>query len=458
MQDDNVGFHDVGPESMHRGVLMLVAQGVDPAEAYRRFGQYALHVRIDSSSFKTAADEVFLLTVLELGRRVFLGGVRVEGCPDVSAQTRLYPGTSLRQHVSEQCVSIQKPAAVCEIYIADVAVPSDAVFSVRGIYRGWKAACVPSGSPADTGEKEKTELAAVSAAALCVGEAFMHVAGLRRDSGKRAQGVSLWQPGMVDWAGAEPGPAIERLPSSLLFAGLGHLGQAYLWLTAALPYQYTHTCDFWLQDFDKAGKSTPSTSVLTQSDDVGSMKTRIASKWMETRGFPTRILEREFTAQHPRLPAEPTTLVAGFDNVPTRRMLCSAGYPTVFEAGLGSGPHDFKMIRTHGFPDLRPPEDIWPTEPAEEKDLSPFNSLRDYGLDQCGIALLGAKAVGVPFVGMFAASLLFADILRILHGGVRCAVQDVDMGDLHHRIVVPTTTDLQVCPAYVERNTSHFKR
>ena len=53
---------------------------------------------------------------------------------------------------------------------------------------------------------------------------------------------------------------------------------------------------------------------------------------------------------------------------------------------------------------------------------------------------------------MFAAALLFADILRVLHGGVRYAVQDMDMGDIRHRMVVPARTDLQVYPAYVEHN------
>ncbi len=450
MNHDSVGLLDVEPEAMHRGVLMLVAQGIDPAKAYGRFRQYVLHVRIDRKSFNSAADEVFLLTVLELGRRVFLGGVCVEDCPDLPARTRLPGRAALRKYITEGSVSVPRSASACEICVADTAVLSDATFSVRGVYRGWKAACLPSATTVHIDGEEKTELAAIAAAALCVAEAFMYLAGLRRDAGKREQGISLWQPGIVDWANTEAGPAIKRLPSTFLFAGLGHLGQAYLWLAAALPYQHTNACEFWLQDFDKAGKSTPSTSVLTQPDDVGRMKTRIASEWMEQRGFSTRIIERPFTSEHSRLVGEPATLVAGFDNEPARRMLCSAGYLAVFEAGLGSGPHDFKMIRTHDFPGVRSAQEIWPAEPAQERDLSAFRSLKSYGLDECGIALLGEKAVGVPFVGMFAASLLFANILRILHGGVRYYVQDVDMGNLRHRTVVPATTVLQTPPAYVE--------
>jgi hypothetical protein len=46
-----------------------------------------------------------------------------------------------------------------------------------------------------------------------------------------------------------------------------------------------------------------------------------------------------------------------------------------------------------------------------------YQALKDEGGDTCGLALLASRAVGVPFVGLIAASLAISELLRRLHGG-----------------------------------------
>ena len=44
--------------------------------------------------------------------------------------------------------------------------------------------------------------------------------------------------------------------------------------------------------------------------------------------------------------------------------------------------------------------------------------MREQGLaDDCGIAVLASRAVGVPFVSLTAAAFVIAELLRRLHGG-----------------------------------------
>lgn len=59
-------------------------------------------------------------------------------------------------------------------------------------------------------------------------------------------------------------------------------------------------------------------------------------------------------------------------------------------------------------------------------------------MDGCGLTQLASRTVGVPFVGLIAACLTIAEVLRRLHGGAAleflstsaCALDDVENGIL----------------------------
>lgn len=59
-----------------------------------------------------------------------------------------------------------------------------------------------------------------------------------------------------------------------------------------------------------------------------------------------------------------------------------------------------------------------------------YVALKEKGLDACGLAQLASRTVGVPFVGMFAASLVVAELLRRLHGGVAFDVVSASLTSL----------------------------
>ena len=105
-----------------------------------------------------------------------------------------------------------------------------------------------------------------------VAEAFQHRRGDIR-AGRRAHGISLWNPGL-DWLGSDAvGPDDVRIaPSRWWVIGLGHLGQAYLWTIGLLPYVDPSGIVIMLQDEDRITEAKTSTGLLTPRATRGKRK------------------------------------------------------------------------------------------------------------------------------------------------------------------------------------------
>jgi hypothetical protein len=195
---------------------------------------------------------------------------------------------------------------------------------------------------------------------------------------------------------------------------------------------------------DRITPSTESTSALTDSAEVGALKTRAMGRWAETRGFNTRIVERYFDDRFQRRDDEPAVALCGLDNALGRRALDKVGFDLVVEAGLGRGARDFQAIRLHTLPSSRTGDAIWPLRAAPEPDLSAqayAKLLADGALDRCGVTLLAGNAVGAPFVGAVAAALVVSELLRHLHGGSLHELIDLDLGALGRQQAIGQTRD-----------------
>ncbi len=208
-----------------------------------------------------------------------------------------------------------------------------------------------------------------------------------------------------------------------------------------------------LQDTDAITPATWSTSILTDPDMAGVMKTRAMASWAEHRGFSTRIYERLFDASLACQDDEPAIALCGIDNAPGRRALDRVGFPFVVEAGLGRGHRDFRTIRMHTLPGSRPAAEIWKSG-AQGDDVSDRDAyqrmLQDGELDQCGITLLAGKAVGAAFVGAVAACFAVAEVLRLLHGGPLHHLIDLDLHSPEHRTVAGHAQNFQTLnPGFV---------
>ena len=451
----------VNGDTLHRLMKQVLDDGTvkDVEEALRLFEGYRLSVLIDSKQVDNPIDQMVLLTILALASRVFLGGVNV--CGDLD--TSIASGLPFAGRLSDEVVRLGG-TIVAEVGDDPLIVvgggerPRSQVFSVRTVVSGWRAGICPSHSKVKLADKRPIPLVATLSAALAVNEAYLHVNGDMPSAGHRTVGISLWNPdASVDWRAADSSePDLRYLPTKLWLIGLGHLGQAYLWNLGLLPYADPSELSLVLQDVDVVTESTPSTSILTDISMVGLKKTRAMANWAEARGFSVSLQERYFASDFKRQSVEPGIALCGLDNALGRRALDSAGFDMVVEAGLGRGHEDFRKLRTHVLPGHSVAEKIWPlqqdTNGSSLADIYK-NMVKEGKLDQCGATLLAGKAVGAPFVGMVASCFVISEVLRLLHGGVRCLLVDLDLVSIDYRQVVFPNADecqLQFNPGFTE--------
>jgi len=437
-------------DTLNRSAKLFIDRGAVGTieEATEKLRAFRMHLFIGPTAAASATHQAALLTAVNCGRRTFLGGVTVSGALDTRLAVAIAPGETLAEAVEalRGTVVTDVPNDTPFVSVGPPPVDERDGFAIRTTFDGWRAGILPLRQP---GLEERQEFtpAGVLSGALAVAEVFAYLDGDRM-AGYRTVGLSLWdQSSSTDWTAENPEerPATD-LPSDLWIIGLGHLGQAFLWTLGLLPYATPSNVRLFLQDVDPAGESTESTSVLTKEADRGRLKTRICADWAETRRFQTRMVERRFAADFRVADDEPLLALCGVDNPEARAILEGAGFATVFEAGLGSGVEDFRLIRTHSFPGPIAAAEIWATPSEDELQAAPepppaaYRDLHDRGaLDECGLTRLAEVAVGAPFVGMAAAAVLIAQTIRMVADGARPTVLNLDLRALQHRRQVMLT-------------------
>jgi hypothetical protein len=453
----------IAADTLHR----LVKQAIDSGEAasvedaQALFRRYRLTFLIGPDEISRPDHQAALLTGVALARRVFLGGVTVEGALDVPLAVPLPLGSTVRHAVLalggrvQSCPRRNRQRDRPLVSIGGGRLLRSAGFHVRTTFAGWRGGIVPADATGVLDDGEAMPLAPMLAAALAVNEAFLFARRETGAAGRRAVGLSLWSPERrIDWLGDRGDePALRLLPERLWLLGLGHLGQAYLWALGLLPYTDPSALSLVLQDVDVVTPSTESTSILTDAKLVGEKKTRAMAAWAERRGFATAIQERLFDDTFRRQQTEPTVALCGLDNALGRRALDQAGFEFVVEAGLGRGYQDFRTMRLHTLPGSRRAVEIWQLAPPGETnvDLPAYRKFLEEGaLDRCGVTLLAGKAVGAPFVGAVTACLAISEVLRLLNGGPLHQLVDLDLQDIEHRVVVQQQRDFTILnPGFV---------
>lgn len=449
-------------DSLHRLVKEALDSGAAASieEAQKLFHGYQLVVEIANADVECAAHQTALLTCVALARRVFLGGIYARGNIDALLAVPLPLGRRLGDAVIALGGRLASGTEGNELPTISIGRSPHARregFHVRTVFAGWRGGIVPAYSDVVLTGGPPIPPAAVLAAALAVNEAFLYVRGESAVAGRRAVGLSLWKPDPAhDWLHqATDGPALRLLPSRLWLLGLGHLGQAYLWSVAMLPYEDPGAVHLVLQDVDVITPSTESTSILSDASVIGQKKTRAMAAWLDRRGFSTVIYERLFDASVMRREDEPSVALCGLDNALGRRALDRAGFGLVVEAGLGRGFRDFRAIRLHTLPGSRSAAEIWREQKESPESRTSHAAaysklLAERVLDKCGVTLLAGKAVGAPFVGAVAGSLVVSEVLRLLHGGALTQLIDFDLQSPEHRTLVLQRRDFSAFnPGYV---------
>lgn len=411
--------------TLHRGAKYFMDSGRvashDAAMALlQRFG---LTIHVGEEVSHSVPHQVALLTLVNITRRTFLGGVAVIGLTDCKCLSPLTLDGSLKAAVIGLggVVSSEAPSSWPAALIGTVAAPPGEGPMWQVTWEGWRGGVSPVSLGGRLSERDAIPLSPALAAAICAAEAFSFHAGDHPLAGRRTAGLSLWKPAS-DWLVSDDAePALQLLPSRLWIIGLGNLGQAFAWLLACLPYQDPAALELVLQDFDRLAPSNDSTSLLSYTKDSGTKKARMVAEWLEGRGFTTTIEERRFGSWTQRHATEPGVALCGVDNAQARASLDKAGFGLVVEAGLGGGTQGFRSIGVHTFPSSRTPAEIWSKQAAQGEasveNMAAYQALKKDGMDVCGLTQLATRTVGVPFVGLIAACLVIAELLRRLNGG-----------------------------------------
>lgn len=418
------GMH-MNADSFHRLMKLLVDSGeaATMEEALTTFGNYGVRIVLDTSVQSSISQQIIALTAINTAARSFQGNVFISASSDITLSVPGFEG----QRISELAMWAGIDAnGFCNPNWPVIHIGSPSVKLQNGSLQPWA-----SGWRFGLGrnEIEKTAFvpAAVAAGALAVSEAFSI---LRKDNpyaGRRALCFSLWS-----MSSTEESPPVETDPelnSGLWIIGLGHLGQAYCWTLGMM--KRNSPVQIVLQDTDKVTESTLTTSMLSGTADIGQRKTRIAAKWLETRGYETRIVERLFDSNTRITPSDPMTALFGVDNASARRCCEQAGFSLVIDAGLGSGYRDFRAIRMRAFPGASSADRIWASEPqyGNAPLAAAYQALLASGQEPCGVTTLATRSVGAPFVGCYAAAISVAELFRRQLTGKGSDVINVNLRD-----------------------------
>ena len=425
---------DYVAEHLHRTVKLALDTGeaatIEEAESI--FAGYQIQILVGSDVADSATLQAAVLTAVNCAVRTLLGGVTVVGGTG-PLKVKLPPFDNLADAIQALggCAACSADIALPTLVIGDMQVEDIEPLAVRTTIHGWSGGVVPVSSLSPPDASGSFTPAGVLAGALGVSEVFQRLRGGNPMACRRSIGINLWRPEQ-DWRSGDTGPQLERLPSSAWLVGLGNLGQAYLWTLGLLPYG-DEAAELVLQDMDASADSNLSTSLLTTPAILGCRKTRAMAVWAEARGFRTAVVERSFSANFRVDPREPTVALIGVDNALARQAIEDVGFDRVIEAGLGRGPQDFFGIDLHTFPASMPARQVWhETGLAEVEIAQPaYREMLERTGDRCGMVRIAGRTIGAPFVGAVAASLVVAELLRLVMGGTRyelisCHARDLD--------------------------------
>lgn len=370
--------------------------------------------------------QLAILTAAAIASRCFPGAVRTTMSSKLAnAPLLIWPwlGLSFGQALAQilgTCSDIDRTApSLRSLIFGDAAVTKGAL---RVTFDGWIAKVGPAHAVPRLLEREYFSVVGILAASLALSELFASFAEISLEATRRPVGMSLWRPDLDIGKAEALGVPVAYLPQSFWVLGLGHLGNAYLWALATLPYHKPGDAEFSLFDFDKVVKDNVETGVLFSTEFINRFKAHACDTWLRRHGFhQTRLIERRFDATFRRQDEESALALCGFDSNPARRDMLNAGFARTIESGLGGTANNFDTISFHTLPNPRKVEELWPDLSKEEADRIAAEQERiarenagyqKLGGDICGRRDLADKSVAVPFVGTTAASLVVAEAKR----------------------------------------------
>lgn len=409
--------------------LRLDRDALAPKESRAQRSASVPCIAAGSDCANSEALQVALLTAVNLAHKSFSAAVPLQAPDSVWGAARL-TSLSAKVTVGEALLEVgavrMEPASEdprLTLVVGDGPVTRRAL---RVTFDGWRVAVGPAASLTRLEERPYCSLAPMAAAAVAVGEAFSAWANINVEASRKNIAFSLWRPDLPVSLEESLGEQVEEFPKKLELFGLGHLGQAYIWAMATLPFEDMGTVLPYLCDDDQVELPNLETGALLRPLHIPGRKTRAAADWLRERGLDCRLVERFIDEGYRRCASEPGIALSGFDNNGARQWLAGAGFTTIFDSGLGGEATNFDSIAVRNWPHPRAAAELWPVDDhatraqreARRRQRTNSNAAyNDIATDECGRLLVADKSVAVPFVGAVSAAFVLAEVLRRTNGG-----------------------------------------
>lgn len=433
-------------------------------EAMLRYDSRILQIHIGIGLSSSPTRQAAALTAVNVACRAF-GEVRIRLDEEIKVRVPWGRNRSLSRLVLElngKLVS-RHSTDYPTLIIGDVSGDENGTPKLYVTWDGWTGGVVPQHSQ-KLAESIEFPLAGTLAGAVAVSEAFqlVHQSTI---AGHRPAGISLWKPGH-DWMDVPfaTGPVQWRLPAALWLVGLGHLGQAYAWTTGMQSYPISELPYLVLQDHDIVELVNFQTGLLLQDGMANLQKTEAVAQSLARTGYHIDIRDEKYTYKTRRRDGDPNIALFGVDNMQTRNLAEHAGFNYIIDAGLGAPPEDYLGMALHTFPASRPATSIYwqddynrgerlRQQPAYQNLYT--SQMRDMGLTEnearCGVIEHAGHAAGAAFVGVVAASLALAEVIRAdLPDGYRSEVLSLSLQNLNRVRSAPNHTPFKNDAAHYE--------
>ncbi len=418
--------------------ILVDSEGVSFNVAQAKLRALTLEIFVGPDAVSSAAHAA-VLTAVSVGRRTFVGGVRVTGALDQPLNSALpLSASSLGEAAVEVGASTFERSPSRRIVVG-TSGPLDATWSIAASCDGWRAGTAEVGA-ATWGEVDNP-LAGIAAGALAVGKAFEAERGLKPDL--RTE-INLWP--VAHAAQEAPRFADVFLPGALWMIGLGNLGQAFLWALAAIPYADPTSVSLVLQDRDKITDENWATSVLVNDETVGWQKTQVCERWAAAKGFDVRRIDRRLVANDRLEDDDPRVALSGVDKIEARKLMAEIGFDCIVDAGLGRTSKDFDRYRVTVFDHTRPINKHFAGQRDEPVDEAITNDKAYKSLEaevgRCGMAEVAGASVAAPYVSALAAAVAVSRLIAVA-SGCECPPNEVGkISNINARKLAPAVKSI----------------
>ncbi|MDN5215576.1 ThiF family adenylyltransferase [Fulvivirgaceae bacterium BMA12] len=408
------------PHVNRMSIAIAEAHDIGLDESIERMKSVNLHLIAGDQIKHSSSMQAAFLTALNAGKRSFLGGVYCSLPEDVPNLLQINAGS-----FNELATLYGGLPGDLLDYIGNFEIlfglPAVRKNSLEVVMNGWQAGVNFYGSKRIklSPKSNNVTLGGVAAAALGLFHAFDATFQLMDIPHNTSTGFSLWDLNSEVWHKEKSeGPSKLNLPRQFWSVGLGHLGQAYLWTLALLPFD-GRSCLVSLQDFDIVEEENIGAQVLSTEDHIGLPKARVCSTFLSNLGFKTQIIEKPFLLEDQKAEwsSDYKILLNGVDNISTRTSVLSDRFSLFLDGATNGKLELFDSFTLRNFAKLsKKPEEVWKEKHQSENIL--HRKLFERVENEFGCGQLINKGISTPFVGLFGASLVVAELLRSLNKGL----------------------------------------